>query len=176
MSKEGVVAAVCMSSEHGYPTYPQTCIAVGMLGTPGDAHSGELRESFKVPGTFKYNDRPYSIVADEVRLYLNATLGLSMEHGDFNEQIVVTGLGDLGDVEIGSRLVFSGGVILEIVDRAYPCEKLKSHNQNNKKIIKTLAQKSGKEIYSRRGVLAKVVQTGQLSPGETVRVETPVTI
>jgi hypothetical protein len=169
MSKEGTVVAVCMSPEHGYPTHPQTSIAVGLLGIDGDAHSGPLRESFRNPGTLKNNDRPISIVADEVRVWVNSSLNLTMEHGDFNEQMVVSGLGDLGDIPIGAHLIFSSGLELEVVDRAYPCAKLEAHN--GKGLIKALAEKRDGEVYSRRGILCKVIEIGELEPGATVRVE-----
>jgi len=127
-SKSGKVVAVCMSPEHGFPTYPQDFIVIGMLGIEGDAHSGELRESFTKPGTLKPNDRPISIVAEEIRIWVNKNLGLDMQHGDFNEQIVVEGLSDLGDVEVGSVVTFDNGIMLEVVDHAYPCKKLEDHN------------------------------------------------
>lgn len=121
---EGTVVAVCMSPVHGYPTYPQEKVTIGMQGIEGDVHSGAMRESFTKPGTQKPNDRPISIVAQEVMDDVNKSLGLHMQPGDFNEQVLVSGLGDLGDTPIGARVVFDSGVRLEVVDRAYPCEVL----------------------------------------------------
>lgn len=165
----GTVVAVCMSREHGFPTYPQTMVSVGLLGIPGDAHSGKLRESFTNPGKTKPNDRPISIVSEEIRLEVNSDLGLDMQHGDFNEQIVVQGLGDLGDVPIGTMISFNSGLILEVVDRAMPCKKLEDHN--GKGLIKALAfkQKNG-IIYSRRGILCRVLQAGDLEPGNSLTI------
>lgn len=167
----GRVIAVCKSPEHGYPTYPQGMITIGMLGIEGDAHSGELRESFTQPGTLKPNDRPISIVSEEVRLWLNEVHGFDMDHGDFNEQIVVEGLGDLGNVPIGTIITFEDGVILEVVDRAYPCTKLEDHNGAG--LINHLLIRSevrGEKPYSKRGILCKVIQPGDLKPGSTVKI------
>lgn len=36
---KGNVAAVLMSPDHGYPTYPQRSVRIEKLGIPGDAHS-----------------------------------------------------------------------------------------------------------------------------------------
>lgn len=168
-TKIGRVVVVCSSPEHGFPTYPQEMVSIGMLGIDGDAHSGELRESFTKPGTLKPNDRPISIVAEEIRLWVNEELGLDMHHGDFNEQIVVEGLGDLGDIEVGTVITFGNGIILEVVDHAYPCKKLEDHNGPG--LIKALAEKRDDTIYSRRGILCKVVHPGDLRPGETIKVK-----
>lgn len=165
-TKTGRVIAVCKSPEHGFPTYPQQTVAIGMLGINGDAHSGLLRESFRNPGTLKFNDRPISIVSEEIRQWANENLGLNIQHGDFNEQIVVEGLGDLGDIPIGTHITFSSGVVLEIVDRAYPCKKLEDHNGQG--LIKALAEKQDNEIYSRRGILCRVLKPGDLSSGAIV--------
>lgn len=167
-SRVGKVVAVCKSPEHGFPTYPQDFVSIGMLGIDGDAHSGELRESFTKPGTLKPNDRPISIVAEEIRLWANEELGLDIKHGDFNEQIVVEGLGDLGDVEVGTVITFGNGIILEVADHAYPCKKLEAHN--GKGLIKALVEKRDGGVYSRRGILCKVIEPGDLVPGETIEI------
>lgn len=170
-TKSGVVIAICTSKKHGYPTYPQNgVVTIGLPGIPGDAHFGELRESFRNPGTFKPNDRPISIVSEEVRQWINANLDLNMKHGDFNEQIVVQGLGDLGDIPIGTRIAFEGGVILEVVDYAYPCVKLEVHNGGEGKLMKSLIKKNPDgSIYSKRGILCKVIKPGELQAGYKVR-------
>lgn len=168
-SKTGKVVAVCLSPEHGFPTYPQEVVSIGMLGIEGDAHSGELRASFRNKGTLKPNDRPISIVSEEIRLWVNETLGLDMQHGDFNEQIVVEGLGDMGDFEDGTLVTFDNGVILEVVDHAYPCDTLEKHN-NAPGLSKALAQKKEGGVYSKRGILCKVIQPGELTAGVGVRI------
>ena len=168
-TNDGRIVAVCISPQHGFPTYPQERVVVGPLGIEGDAHSGPMRESFTKPGTFKENDRSISIVADEVRQEMNDTLGLNMLPGDFNEQVLVSGLGDLGDVAIGDQVHFDTGVQLEVTDRAYPCTKLEAHNGSG--LIKALAEKRDGEIYTRRGILTRVLQTGELQAGVSVTIK-----
>lgn len=167
--RKGKVVAVCSSPKHGFPTSPRERVTIGEYGIPGDAHSGPMRESFRRPGTFKPNDRPISIVADEVRQEMNATLGLNMKPGAFNEQILVSGLGDMGDVPNGSKIAFSSGVTLEKVDSAYPCAQLESHNGRG--LIQALARKlADGTVYSRRGILTRVLATGELQPGDEVTI------
>lgn len=171
MNKEAIgrVVAVCKSPEHGFPTYPQDFVTIGYLGIDGDAHSGELRPSFTQPGTLKPNDRPISIIAEEVRLQINQELDLQVQHGDFNEQIVVEGLGDLGDIEVGTIISFDNGIMLEVVDHAYPCVRLEQHN-NGKGMIQALAEKREGKVYSKRGILCKVIVPGDLEAGTTLTI------
>lgn len=171
--KLGHVTAVCSSPNHGYPTHPQEFVNVGLEGIQGDAHSGSMRESFTKPGTLKPNDSPISIVAQEVIEAMNSRFGLSIRHGGFNEQVVVSGLGDLSDVTIGSVVAFDGGVTLEVVRNAYPCERLNSFH-GEPLLAKALVDKQpdGSTI-TRRGILAFVREPGRLAPGETVTIQPP---
>jgi hypothetical protein len=171
MTKEmmGNVVAVCMSDKHGFPTVPQEMVTIGMLGIDGDAHSGEMRASFTQKGTLKPNDRPISIVSNEVRELLIEVCGYNMEFGDFNEQIVVEGLGDMGDFSVGTVLTFEGGVMLEVLDHAYPCLELEKHNGKGlmKDLLIPSKAQNGKP-YSMRGILCKVLSPGDLRAGNGV--------
>lgn len=162
--RQGRVTAVCMSSNHGYPTVPKDSVYVGPLGIEGDAHSGPDRESFTNPGTRKPNDRPISIVSEEVYKEINYTFGLSAKHGAFNEQVVVEGMGDLSDVEIGSR-VMMGDVLLEVTDSAWPCDRLNAH-MGEPLLKKRLVYEDEHGIRrTKRGIVAKVIEEGELTPG-----------
>lgn len=169
----GNVTAVLMSPDHGYPTYPQPRVRIEEDGIPGDAHSGPHRESFTKPGTLKPNDRPISIVADEVREEMNQRFGIDMQPGDFNEQVLVSGLGDLSDVKIGARVLFDSGVALEVVDVAYPCKRLEAHNGAPGMMRElVIPQEEGKAL-SRRGILARVLQAGDLEAGVGLTIVQP---
>ena len=161
----GSVEAVCMSPDHGFPTHPQDMVTIGINGIEGDAHSGIMREIFRSPGVLKPNDRPISIVADEVRRKVNERLGIKMRAGDFNEQVLVSGLGDLGDVAIGDLVRFDTGVLLEVVDQAYPCAKLEAHNGNAKLIKALLTKDEEGNVHNKRGILTKVITPGTLCAG-----------
>lgn len=173
-SREGSIVAVLSSLVHGYPTYPHALIEVEMLGIKGDAHSGKLRDSFTNPGTTKLNDRPISILSWEIMQAANESLRLNMQPGDFNEQLLVKGLGDLGWVALGSVVTFAGSsVTLEVVDYAYPCTKLATHNESDElaKFLmdNSVRNQSGKP-YSKRGILARVINPGILQPNMSVAI------
>jgi MOSC domain-containing protein YiiM len=164
--RQGTVVAVCSSPDREFPTYPQESITIGEWGVEGDAHSGPTRKSFREPGKLKRNDRSISWVSEQVREELNGK-GYNIEHGDFNEQVVVSNLGDLGNVQIGNTVVTSSGLLFRVTDHAYPCLSLEEHNGGG--LIKELASKQEDgTIYSRRGMLTEVLQSGILRPEDRV--------
>lgn len=175
-AKGGRVVAVCKSPNHGYPTYPQERVVVGPQGIDGDAHSGPMRASFTNPGTQKPNDRPISLVAQEVIDELNHRFHLDIQDGDFNEQIKVRDIGDLSDTQIGDRVIFGSGVILEVTDHAFPCQRLQAHNNSSLLIGALTGRRESGEIFTRRGILTRVLESGELTPGVKVHIErsTPV--
>ena len=173
--KIGIVHSVLKSPNHGFPTYSQDVVDIKTDGVDGDAHAGPLRNSYRNPGTLKPNDRPISIVAKEVIDEMREKFGLTrtMKPGGFNEQVVVEGLGDLADAGEGDTLSFEGGVILEIVEGAMPCNKLNEYH-GEPMLAKTLAEvQPDGTIYTRRGALAKVLIPGILMPGEVVTISPP---
>ncbi len=167
--KEGVVTAVLMSPNRGYPTHAQEEVEVEKFGIKGDRHSGPLRESFTRPGTMKPNDRPMLIIAAEEIMDMNNRFGLQMKPGSFNEQVDIDGMGDLRDLLPGDEFVFEGGVKLKFVESATPCAELAAYHQEPRLLDKgVLVWKEGDNVISRRGALTGVTREGVLRPGEKV--------
>lgn len=99
--------------------------------------------------------------------------GIDIQPGDFNEQVLVSGMGDLSDVKIGARVVFDSGVELEVVEPAFPCARLETHNKAPGMIrALTVPQEEGKTL-SRRGLLTRVLQVGDLEPGMELNIIQP---
>lgn len=171
-ARSGKIEAVLLSPNHGYPTFPQPFIEVTMEGVNGDAHSGPMRESYSMPGTFKPNDRQVSFVADEVREKTQKRFGLvqKMGPGGFNEQVLTSGLGDLSDAEEGD-VISSGEVTFTVVARAVPCEKLdKYHGEPHLSRSLVDRDENGEIIRTRRGVIANVVTPGILKQGDKITI------
>lgn len=164
--KVGRVVAVCLSASREYPKYPQERVTITPQGIVGDAHAGELRPSHTKPGTFKPNDRAVSIVTKEVMDEVNGSLGLDLRPGDFNENILVEGLGDLGDLQKGDQLVFGSGVTVFVTEQNTPCTKLQDHNGEG--IIKATTGKEDGIVWNKRGIVGVPNQTAELLPGEAV--------
>ena len=173
--KKGRVVNVLSSPNHGYPTYPQDFVKVNIDGIEGDVHSGALRESFTNPGTQKPNDRPISIVANETLRLANKHFGLNIKPGGFNEQMLVEGLGDLGDVSKGSFVRLEGGVELFIVDNAWPCERLDKYHGEPYLSHYLVGNYEDGMRYTKRGILASVTTPGEIRPGEEIQIFPPTT-
>ncbi len=159
---EATVVAVCLSPEPGVPKYPQPSVAVGPHGIEGDYHAGptRVRRGETVPNT-----RHVSLVAREVIEEVNRALGTEIPAGGLGENVLVRGLGDLGDLLAGQRLRFSSGpstllrtgVELEVTGQNDPCKNLCVYHPQ-----------APKHLYGRRGVVAVVITPGTLRPGDSV--------
>lgn len=156
LTARGAVVAVCLSEQGGVPKHPQPNIAVGQHGVEGDYHAGPTRISRRT-GQQTPNDRQVSIVAAEALEGIGAELGITIAPGGLGENILVRGLGDLGDVPVGAQLAFSGGVHLQVTAQNAPCSNLMVHHP--------LVPKAA---LGRRGLLAIVTRTGLVSPGDAV--------
>ena len=169
-ARQGTIVAICTNPNSGYPTVSQERAVVGPTGIEGDSHADPNRISLNKG--FQKPNRHILIVSDEVRQEMNEIFDINMQPGDFNEQILVTGLGDLTDVERGDQFHFETGVVLEATDPAFGCANLERHN-GGAKLIKALREVRGDKEVSKRGRHTRVLQTGDLQPGVSVTVKRP---
>ncbi|MDR1308657.1 MAG: MOSC domain-containing protein [Deltaproteobacteria bacterium] len=142
--KEGRIVAVCLSEGKGTPKAP---VAEGLLmadhGLEGDAHAGRWH-------------RQVSLLDHGQVLDFNRR-GAGVGHGDFGENILVSGL-DLKAIPVGSRLRI-GGAILEVTQIGKECH---SHCQ--------IFARVGDCIMPREGIFAKVLSGGPVRAGDAIEV------
>ena len=144
-SGKGIVVAVCISGpDELFKTPVDGEVIVDEYGMRGDRHAGPTRMSRRqrrpVP-----NDRQISIVAQEALDDLARELDVTLEPGDFGENVCVRGFGDLSDVTPGTRFVTSRGVIFHVTEQNEPCSNLMRYHRQ-----------MVKASYGRRGVVATV--------------------
>lgn len=152
---EGNVVAVCLSARGGVPKHPQDEIEIGAFGVNGDYHAGEYRTNGK--GERELNRRHVTVVAAEAIEAVSEVIGSKIPEGGVGENILVRGLGDLGEVRPGQRLCFPSGAELEVTGQNNPCSNLQVYHPQ-----------APKHLYGRRGLLTVVVRTGAVRPGDTV--------
>jgi len=157
LNREGQVEAVCLSKEGGVPKYSQQRVTIGPFGVEGDYHAGEITRHGRDAGM--PNRRQVTVVAAESIDAVAKALDVTIPPGGLGENILVRGLGDLRDVEPGSRLHFSSGVELEVTAQNNPCKNLLVYHPQ-----------AVKELYGRRGLLAIVSAPGELKAGDTVSI------
>jgi MOSC domain-containing protein YiiM len=155
---KGRIVAVSTSPTSGVPKYPQDAVVVGPQGLDGDHHAGPINKH-KKSGDPEPNRRQVSIVAEEVLTELNSHLGIELKPGDLAENILVAGLGDLGNLQEGDRLSVGPEVVLEVTGQNRPCDVLRVYHAD---IV----------VLGKRGIGAVVVTTGTASPGDACRITT----
>lgn len=143
----GVVVAVSMSPG-GIPKVPVERAAVIKRGIAGDSHAHD-----------KHNcpDRALSLLDEEIIDALRSE-GYPVVPGASGENITLRGVG-VQRLPPGTRLRFSGGVEIELVEPRKPCYVLDAIHPSLKQAI-----------VSRCGYMARVIREGVLSPGEEVTV------
>lgn len=139
------VTAVCISERKGTRKHEVPSIHVQCgHGIVGDAHAGNWH-------------RQISLLAEESVDKMRA-LGLTLQPGDFAENILTRGL-ELKSLPIGTRLRV-GETLLEVTQIGKKC-----HNDCE---IKKL---TGSCVMPTEGIFAIVLQEGEIRPGDTVTVE-----
>ena len=139
------VIAVCISERKGIRKHEIPSIRVQCgHGIVGDAHAGNWH-------------RQISLLAEE-SVDKMRTLGLTLQPGDFAENILTRGL-ELKSLPIGTRLRV-GETLLEVTQIGKKC-----HNDCE---IKKL---TGSCVMTTEGIFAIVLQEGEIFPGNTVTVE-----
>jgi MOSC domain-containing protein YiiM len=105
------------------------------------------------------NQRQVTVVGAEAVEAVAAELSVDIPPGGLGENILVRGLGDLGELVPGQRIIFGSGVELEVTDQNNPCANLSVYHP-----------RTPKELYGRRGVLTIVASPGMLRPGDSVSI------
>ncbi len=136
-------------SRGGLPKQPVHTARVDINGLCGDGHDHEKH---------RRPDRAVTIqdieLLDELRLE-----GFPVAPGLMGENLTVRGLG-VQTLSPGDRLVFESGPVLELTQARKPCYVL---DQIDPKLKET--------VIGRCGFLARVVQPGDLQPGQSITVE-----
>ena len=130
----------------GIPKLPVQVGQVTSSGIEGDAHDHE-----------KHNTplQAICLLNGEVLDDLSAQ-GFKVGPGATGENLTVRGL-DIEALEPGDRLLLSGGVQLEYTKKRKPCYVLDAIHEDLKDAIR-----------GRCGAYAKVIESGEVRPGETI--------
>jgi MOSC domain-containing protein YiiM len=154
---EGKVVAVCLSATAGVPKQTQDRIEIGRYGVEGDYHAGEYRTNGK--GEREISRRHVTVVAEEALEAAGRALSVTIPQGGVGENVLVRGMGDLGDLTEEQVLRFSSGVELEVTGQNNPCKNLAVYHPQ-----------VPKELYGRRGLLTVVKNPGSVRPGDAVEI------
>jgi MOSC domain-containing protein YiiM len=136
------------TSPGGIPKYNLEVAEVTVEGLVGDGHDHAKHCS---------PDQAVCLF-DEEDLNDLVAEGYDVSPGAIGENVLVRGL-EIDGLEIGDRLLFSGGVEIELTKRRQPCFVLDSISPELKHVLR-----------DRCGYYAKVVTEGSMRPGEVIAV------
>lgn len=113
-----------------------------------------------IEGDFKAGRHParhLNVMTHETLLELAAE-GFKTGPGEMGEQIVVSGV-DVGSLSPGDRLRFGADAVIEVTEARTGCSWFEQ-----------IQSKSPQDAAGRMGVMAKVIQSGEVRAGDTVTV------
>lgn len=140
---KGTIVAVSLSLSKGTVKTPAPRVSVTPDGILGDAHAGPWH-------------RQVSLLSQESIARLSAQCGQAFQPGEFAENITTRGL-DLGQVSVRDRLR-AGLVDLEVTQIGKAC-----HGAGC-----AIFQAVGKCAMPTEGIFARVIQGGELCPGDAI--------
>ena len=172
LAPQGVVEAVSRDARHAVtkPNQDRIRLLEG-LGVEGDAHLGRTvqHRSRVARDPSQPNLRQVHLIHAELHDELRAA-GFSISAGQMGENVTTRGL-DLLGLPTGARLHLGESAIIEITGLRNPCTQLDSIQPGL--MAATLARDAQGRLVRKAGVMAMVIQGGEVRPGDRIAVELP---
>jgi MOSC domain-containing protein YiiM len=166
------VTAVSRSSGHTFskPNVLSIRLVAG-LGIEGDAHMGEtvkhlylVRKDPNAP-----NLRQVHLMHEELFDALRAD-GFDLQPGALGENITTRGVDLLGLPE-GTRLRLGAQAVIEITGLRNPCRQIEAYRPGL--LAQVLEKDADGNVIRKSGVMAVVIEGGDVQPGDPIVVELP---
>jgi MOSC domain-containing protein YiiM len=169
---QGTVTAVHRSTDHSFSKFAEdTVVLVAGLGVEGDAHAGELvkhRSRVRRDPTAP-NLRQVHLLHAELFDELMAK-GFAVFPGDLGENVTTRGV-DLLALPTGTRLRLGGQAVVELTGLRNPCSQIDKFQSGLTAAV--LDRDAAGELVRKAGVMAVVLQGGEIRPGDGVAIELP---
>lgn len=169
---QGTVEAVSVSPEHtmSKPNQPGIRLLVG-LGVEGDAHMGKTvkHRSRVARDPTQPNLRQVHLIHAELHDELRPQ-GFDLAPGIMGENITTRGI-DLLGLPSGAHLRIGSDAVVEITGLRNPCVQLDRIQDGLMAAV--LDRDAVGNLIRKAGVMSVVLTTGDVRPGDTIRVELP---
>ena len=169
---DGVVTAVSRSATHTMSKASEPVIRLlAGLGVEGDAHLGETvkhRSRVRRDPT-QPNLRQVHLIHSELHDELRAA-GFDVVPGRMGENVTTRGV-DLLGLPAGTKLTLGDSAVVEVTGLRNPCVQLDGLQDGL--MAATLSRDEQGDLVRKAGVMGVVVATGEVRPGDAVRVELP---
>ncbi|HEY9721112.1 MAG TPA: MOSC domain-containing protein [Oscillatoriaceae cyanobacterium] len=169
---EPVVVAVCRDSAHGFSKPCRESIRlVAGFGIEGDAHAGAtVQHVARVKrDAAQPNLRQVHLLHAELHDALNAQ-GFRVAAGEMGENVTTRGV-DLLGLPTGARLHLGDSAIVEVTGLRNPCAQLDRFQRGLMAAV--LDRDAEGNVVRKSGVMGVVVQSGDVRPGDRIRLELP---
>jgi len=167
-----VVAAVSCSTKHTLVKFNETSIRLlPGLGVDGDAHLGAAvkHRSRVARDPTQPNLRQVHLVHGELHDSLQQQ-GFSVSAGQMGENVTTRGV-DLLGLPTGARLRLGEMAMVEVTGLRNPCAQLDRIQPGL--MGATLERAADGSLIRKAGIMAVVVEGGEVRPGDPIRVELP---
>jgi MOSC domain-containing protein YiiM len=167
-----IVVAVSVSATHALKKRNQPLVRLlAGLGVEGDAHLGatvrhlsRVRRHAAAP-----NLRQVHLIHSELHDELLAR-GFALAPGEMGENVTTRGV-DLLGLPTGARLLLGATAVLQVTGLRNPCFQLDGLQPGLKDAV--LEKTAEGKLLRKAGVMAVVVEGGEVRPGDSIRVELP---
>jgi MOSC domain-containing protein YiiM len=169
---DGVVKAVHASPKHTFskPAQPSIRLIAG-LGVEGDAHIGAtVKHRSRVRANpAQPNLRQVHLIHAELHDYLHHN-GFDVAPGEMGENVTTQGI-DLLALPTGTKLYLGDEAVIEITGLRNPCVQLDRFRAGLMSAV--LDRDDAGNLIRKAGIMAIVLASGEVRPGDTIRVELP---
>ncbi|HWE74257.1 MAG TPA: MOSC domain-containing protein [Stellaceae bacterium] len=166
-----VVAVSCSGTHSMRKPAQDTIKLLAGLGVEGDAHLGttvqHLYPMRRDPT--RPNLRQVHLIHSELHDELRGA-GFDMAHGEMGENVTTRGL-DLLGLPTGTRLHLGDAAIIEVTGLRNPCHQLNKLREGL--MAATLDKDADGNLIRKAGVMAVVIESGTVRPGDTIAIELP---
>jgi MOSC domain-containing protein YiiM len=166
-----VVVAVSLCSRYSFtkPTALEIRLIAG-LGVEGDVHSGATvkHRSRMAHNPQLPNLRQVHLVHEELHDELRAA-GFHVGPGIIGENVTTRGL-DLLGLPAGTRLHLGDAAVIEVTGLRNPCAQLDKYQAG---LMNAVLEKADGKVIRKSGIMAIVLESGIVRPGDTIRAEFP---
>jgi MOSC domain-containing protein YiiM len=166
------VEAVSSNSKHTFSKATRGRIRLlAGLGVEGDAHAGSTvkHRSRVARDPTQPNLRQVHLIAGELHDELRAR-GMEVQAGQLGENVTTRGI-DLLQLPTGTRLHLGRDAVIELTGLRNPCGQLNQVHTGLKDVLSP--RDAAGNVERRAGVMAIVLDTGTVEPGDAIRVELP---
>ena len=168
----GTVTAVSRSGTHTMSKPNEGCIRLlEGLGVEGDAHMGPTvkHRSRVAKDPTVPNLRQVHLIHAELHDELRAR-GFELAPGEMGENVTTRGV-DLLGLPTGARLRLGGDAVVEVTGLRNPCRQLDGLRKGL--MAATLDRDAEGNLIRKAGIMAVVINGGEVRPGDAIAVELP---